>query len=75
MECIVMDPSQFDRLARGVWPLFTPLGGSWLNLAESLQRILVRRALAGHHPRSAQDVMAWLAAAVAGWNAAPTPFV
>jgi hypothetical protein len=32
---------------RGVWPLFTPLGGSWLNLAESLQRILVRRALAG----------------------------
>lgn len=62
-------------VARGVWPLFTPLGGSWLNLAESLQRILVRRALGGHHPQCAQDVMAWLAAAVAGWNAAPTPFV
>jgi len=62
-------------VARGVWPLFTPLGGSWLNLAESLQRILVRRALAGQHPRTAQEVMTWLAAAVAGWNAAPTPFV
>lgn len=59
----------------GVWPLFTPLGGSWLNLAESLQRILVHRALAGQHPRTAEEVMAWLAAAVAGWNADPTPFV
>jgi len=62
-------------VARGVWPLFTPLGGSWLNLAESLQRILVRRALSGQHPQSAQEVMAWLSAAVAGWNANPTPFV
>lgn len=61
-------------VARGVWPLFTPLGGSWLNLAESVQRILVHRALAGQHPRTAVEVMAWLAAAVAGWNAAPTPF-
>ena len=62
-------------VARGVWPLFTPLGGSWLNLAESVQRILVRRALAGQHPRTAQEVMAWLGQAVAGWNADPTPFV
>jgi hypothetical protein len=62
-------------VARGVWPLFTPLGGSWLNLAESLQRILVRRALGGQHPQTAAEVMAWLAATVAGWNAAPTPFV
>jgi hypothetical protein len=61
-------------VARGVWPLFTPLGGSWLNLAESLQRILVHRALAGHHPRSAQAVMTWLSEAVMGWNADPTPF-
>lgn len=59
---------------RGVWPVFTPLGGSWLNLAESVQRIIVRRALAGHHPRTAEEVMAWLSATVAGWNAAPTPF-
>jgi hypothetical protein len=61
-------------VARGVWPLFTPLGGSWLNLAESVQRILVRRALDGQHPRSAAEVLAWLGQAVAGWNAAPTPF-
>jgi len=62
-------------VARGVWPLCTPLGGSWLNLAESVQRILVRRALGGQHPQSAAEVMAWLAAAVVGWNATPTPFI
>jgi hypothetical protein len=59
---------------RGVWPLFTPLSGSWLNLAESVQRILVRRALAGQHPQTREEVMAWLEEAVAGWNADPTPF-
>jgi hypothetical protein len=68
-------PELLDALvARGVWPLFTPLGGSWLNLAESVQRILVRRALDGQHPRTAQEVMAWLREQVAGWNADPTPF-
>jgi hypothetical protein len=35
---------------RGILPLFTPLGGSWLNMAESIQRILQRRALAGQYP-------------------------
>ncbi|HEY9724923.1 MAG TPA: transposase, partial [Chroococcales cyanobacterium] len=34
----------------GILPLYTPLGGSWLNMAESIQRILKRRALSGHHP-------------------------
>jgi len=58
----------------GVMPLYTPLGGSWLNMAESLQRIVCRRALAGQHPRSREDLLAWLDDAVAGWNAAPTPF-
>jgi hypothetical protein len=62
-------------VARGIWPLFTPLGGSWLNLAESLQRILVQRALSGQHPQTGEELMGWLAAAVVGWNAAPTPFV
>jgi hypothetical protein len=61
-------------VAQGIWPLFTPLGGSWLNLAESVQRIVVQRALAGQHPRTQEHVMAWLGEAVAGWNAAPTPF-
>jgi hypothetical protein len=62
-------------LDHGILPLHTPIAGSWLNLAESVQRILVRRALAGQHPQSAQQVMDWLAAAVVGWNADPTPFV
>ncbi len=61
--------------AHGILPLYTPLGGSWLNMAESIQRILARRALDGHHPATAQQVMDWLAATVVGWNADPTPFV
>jgi hypothetical protein len=59
----------------GVMPLYTPLGGSWLNMAESLQRILVTRALAGQHPQAAQEIIQWLEETAAGWNAAPTPFV
>ena len=59
----------------GVMPLYTPLGGSWLNMAESLQRIVVTRALAGQHPQTAEEVITWLEDTVAGWNAAPTPFV
>ncbi len=61
-------------VARGVWPLPTPLGGSWLNLAESIQRILVRRALDGQHPTTSREIMTWLTEQVAGWNADPTPF-
>jgi hypothetical protein len=58
----------------GVMPLYTPLGGSWLNMAESVQRILTRRALEGHHPTSSQQIIAWLEATVCGWNRGPTPF-
>jgi hypothetical protein len=63
-----------DLLNRGVLPLFTPVGGSWLNMAESIQRILVSRALAGQHPETAAAVQQWLRETVVGWNAAPTPF-
>jgi transposase len=59
----------------GIMPLYTPLGGSWLNMAESVQRIIVRRALAGQHPQQAQEVIDWLEQTVAGWNVDPTPFV
>lgn len=59
----------------GIMPLYTPLGGSWLNMAESVQRIIVRRALAGQHPQQAQELIDWLEQTVAGWNADPTPFV
>ncbi len=61
--------------AQGVMPLYTPLSGSWLNMAESLQRIIVQRALAGQHPQTPEEIIGWLAETVAGWNAAPTPFV
>jgi hypothetical protein len=37
----------FDR---GIMPLYTPLSGSWLNMTESIQRILARRALEGQTP-------------------------
>jgi len=59
----------------GVMPLYTPIGGSWLNMAESVQRIIVPRALAGQHPKNAQQVIEWLEQTVAGWNQHPTPFV
>lgn len=61
--------------AQGVLPFYTPLSGSWLNMAESVQRIIVRRALAGQHPHSSAEIIAWLQDAVAGWNQHPTPFV
>ena len=62
-------------LAHGILPLYTPLSGSWLNMAEAVQRILVGRALAGQHPRTAAELIRWLEETVAGWNRAPTPFV
>jgi hypothetical protein len=58
----------------GIMPLYTPISGSWLNMAESVQRILVHRALAGQQPQTAAEVIQWLEDTVAGWNAAPTPF-
>ena len=62
-------------LEHGILPLYTPLSGSWLNLAEPVQRIIVGRALAGQHPRTADELIQWLEETVAGWNQAPTPFV
>jgi len=59
----------------GIMPLYTPLAGSWLNMAESLQRIIVRRALAGQHPQSSGEIILWLEDTLAGWNQTPTPFV
>jgi transposase len=59
----------------GIVPLYTPLGGSWLNMAESVQRILKRRALENQHPQTPDEIMTWLEAVARGWNAQPTPFV
>jgi hypothetical protein len=61
-------------LERGIALLYTPLGGSCYNMAESVQRILIRRALDGQHYQTAHEVMAALTAVVTGWNAQPTPF-
>src|SRR2546428_9361273 len=59
--------------AHGVLPLYTPLSGSWLNMTESVQRILIHRALKGHTPGSPQEIMTWLEQTARGWNADPTP--
>lgn len=59
----------------GVMPLYTPLGGSWWNTAEGIQRVLKRRELEGQHPGSPEEVIDRFASVVKHWNAAPTPFV
>ena len=59
----------------GIMPLYTPVSGSWLNMAESMQRILKRRALAGQHPEDIGQIFAWFEAVARHWDAAPTPFV
>jgi hypothetical protein len=61
-------------MAHGILLLHIPLGGRGLNRAESMQRILVSRALSGQHPESPAQIMAGLEAVGRGWNAAPTPF-
>ena len=60
--------------ARGVMPLYTPLGGSWLNMAESIQRVLKRRALGGQEPTAPEQIIGWFEAAAGHWNEDPTPF-
>jgi len=61
--------------AQGIGLLYTPLGGSWLNMAESIQGLIEHRALNGQHPATAQEIIDGLEAAVQGWNKHPTPFV
>lgn len=60
---------------QGVLPIYTPLGGSWLNMAESIQRILKRRALDGFHPHDVQTIIDRLEAVARHWNTHPTPFI
>jgi transposase len=59
----------------GIMPLYTPLGGSWLNLAEAIQRILKRRALDGQHPCRPAEIGVWFEQTAQAWNLQPTPFV
>lgn len=60
---------------RGILPIYTPLGGSWLNMAESIQRILKRRALDGFHPHDVQTMIDRLETVARHWNTKPTPFI
>ena len=60
--------------AHGIMPLYTPVGGSWLNMAESLQRILKRRSLDGQHPGDTEQIISRYEAAARHWNEVPTPF-
>lgn len=71
-------------MRHGIMPIYTPVGGSWrneleggshLNMAESIQRILTRRALAGQHPKTPQDIIDGLEATARHWNRHPIPFV
>ena len=61
--------------SQGVMPLYTPLGGSWLNMTESIQRILKRRALDGQSPETPEEIITLFEATARGWNRCPTPFV
>ena len=60
--------------AQGVMPVYTPVGGSWLNMAESIQRILKRRALDGQQPQTPEQIIGWFEAVAEHWNKEPTPF-
>ena len=57
--------------SQGIMPLYTPLGGSWLNMAESIQRVLKRRALDGQHPTSPAEIITRFESVTKHWNAAP----
>ena len=59
----------------GIMPLYTPLGGSWLNMAESIQRVLKRRTLDGQHPQSPAEIGGWFEQTAQAWNRQPTPFL
>ena len=59
----------------GIMPLYTPLGGSWLNMAESIQCVLKRRTLDGQHPQSPAEIGTWFQQTAQAWNQQPTPFL
>jgi hypothetical protein len=61
--------------AHGVMPLYTPVGGSWLNRAESIERGLKRRALDGQPPHRPAEIGTWFEQTAQSWNKQPTPFV
>jgi len=59
----------------GIMPLYTPISGSWRNMAEGIQRVLKRRALGGQHRERPGQIIGWFEAVARHWNADPTPFL
>jgi len=59
----------------GIMPVYTPVGGSWLNMAESVQAIHKARAFGHEPPRSREEIIDWIEATARGWNRDPTPFI
>jgi hypothetical protein len=43
-------------------------------MAESIQRILKRRALGGQHPQTPEQIGEWFGQTANAWNRHPTPF-
>ena len=43
-------------------------------MAESVQRIIERRAIDGQHPQKVTEIIEWLEQTVAGWNKEPRVF-
>ncbi len=43
-------------------------------MAESIQHIIISRALAGTHPKEPAQIIEWLEETAEGWNATPTKF-
>jgi hypothetical protein len=60
--------------AHGIMLLYTSLGGSWLNMTESMQLILSRRGLSGQHPETPAQIISLLEGVAKGWSLDPTPF-
>lgn len=61
--------------SQGVLPIYTPLAGSWLNMAESIQRLLKGRALNSTYPTTVAEIIDSLEAVARHWNVHPTPFI
>lgn len=61
-------------MEHGVMPLYTPVAGSWLNMAESIQNILKERIFGGEYAQSPEQIIDWIEATSHGWNRNPTPF-
>jgi hypothetical protein len=62
-------------LEHGIMPIYTPIGGSWLNMTESVQAVLKGRAFGADAAESPEQIIDWIEATARGWNRDPTPFV